>query len=317
MNEAVNPQLKGAVAARPEEVVIDLRDVVIALLRGSWLIVLFALVGGYFGVQEVHRYVPKYEAKMILAPPEGSDGGSATSGSLLLSTIGINVDGGSRVTPLARLKQILSSHELARRLQERHGLMQLVFHSSWDERTRSWIPPAEEPSEYRRLYRDYFHQPKPRTPDIEALAKYVGGMVTIKEDPGAPFFRLQVLDRDRDFALFLLRTTYEEADKLLREQDREQVLQKQAYLRAQLEKPSIVDIREMLIGMLRGEVRRAMLLASDLPYAARIIEPARVSAAPTSPNVLFDVGWRMLVGAAIALVIVVGFFAARRMGRVH
>ena len=66
------------------------------------------------------------------------------------------------------------------------------------------------------------------------------------------------------------------------------------------------------MGLLASEERRAMVLDSNLPYAARIIEPAAVSNLRTEPDTTQLFGFPILMGAVIGLALVTVFVVLRK-----
>jgi len=297
---------------RHDDVVIDLRDVAKALWRGSWLILILACVGAALGVKELHNHVPHYEAVMVVSPTSGEMGMQMPSQMGVLSGLGLSVSGRAQATLFDRLQQAFSSMELARRMQAKHDLLHVVYRGSWDEEAQSWIRPEGTRFEWREAYLSFLNQPIWRAPELESLANYLGGSLVVEEPKESPFLEVKVLHSDPEFALFLLTTAYTEADNLLRDQDRNQIAERQAYLRNQLATAELSDIRRMLLDLLGQEVRRGMLLESNLPYAARIIEPARVSSEPVPPNMRFEIGWRMVLAILLGVVIVVSYHLLRR-----
>jgi uncharacterized protein involved in exopolysaccharide biosynthesis len=300
-------------SVRSDEVVIDLRDLFWALVKGSWLIVLLGLVGAYFGVQFLHRAVPLYEAKLVVTP-SGDSGDSVDVPSQvgILSGLSLNVGRAGKATLLDRLEYLFSSLEFARIMQDKYGLLQVVYKSAWDPETKTWIAPTGEEFDRDQAVKRYLNQTTWSPPSIAKLAEYLGGTIVVNEPDETPFYEIVVFHQDPEYALFLLQTAYKEADELLRQQDRDQVAERLAYLKGQLETTSLVEIRKMLLGMLGQEVRRGMLLESNLPYAARTIEPARVSAQPIPPNMRLEIGWRAVVGIFAGIVLVLGYYFIRR-----
>ncbi len=295
--------------------VLDLRVLIIELWRWKWLIVLFLLAGAAYGIRDLRNFVPKYEAQMLVAPAEGSGEFTIAGGrggglnSLVQSLV---TRGGASATTFDRLSVMFSSVSLAEYLQRKYGLLQVIFKSSWDEKNQRWIAPKTGKPGWRDKLRAYFHFNSWREPDIQTLANYIGGLIRIEQKENSPFKAVTVRHRDRDFALRMLKTAYWAADELLREQDRIEVERRRAYIESQLARTTLVDSRAALIALLAGEERRAMLLNSDLPYAARVIEPPRVSAQPREPSVARLVGLPVVVAGVLGFVVVSVIAAFRR-----
>jgi hypothetical protein len=274
-------------------------------------VALFGLAGAYMGVQDAESFTPTYKATMVVMPESGAVQISEAAAQFS-SALGINVGGSKGSSTFDRLKVMVGSVSLAETLQERFGLMQTVFATSWDSESEQWVPP--DPEAYRRNYqfRDWFGLwiPEWQEPDLETLARFLGGTVSFGNKEGTQFIEVSVNHRDSEMALFLLSAIYEGADEALRLQDREESRERRRSITRQLAQADLVDARQSLIGLLTGEERRAILLESDLPYAARIIEPAFVSNRPTDLNLVRIVGIPAAVGVLLGFVLVtlVGLF---------
>jgi len=294
-------------------IVIDLRELLWVLLKGSWLIILLAAIGVVFGIRHLHDHVPLYEASMIVAPTSESGGSGRVSAKLgILAGIAGDIGSAARVTLFDRLKQIFGSREFAVNMEKRHQLIGILYGSSWDEEKQVWKEPSGLRYEIGEIANKFLKQTQWHPPDIESLSKYLVGSIDFEMVEGTPFYKVSTRNRDGEFALWILQSAYAEAERILRFQDREQVHQRQDYLEAKLEKVQLQDLRGMFLEMLQGEVRRAMLLDSDLPYAARVIEAASVSTRPNVPSLNLEIGWRMTLGFLLGIILILINYFVRR-----
>lgn len=294
-------------------IVVDLRQVFYALLKGSWLIILFAAIAIVFGVRHLHNHVLQYEARMIIAPTNESTGVTKVSGKLgILAGIAGDIGGAARVTLFDRLQQIFRSREFAKNMEARHHLISVLYGSGWDEEKQAWKEPTGFRHEWREKYNKFLKQPVWQPPNIESLSKYLAGAIGFKAVEDSPFFEVTVRNSDPQFAFWLLQSAYEEAERILRDQDRDQVGQRQQYLEEKIAKVQLQDLRAMFLEMLQQEVRRAMLLDSDLPYSARVIEAAHVSSQPEAPPLSLEIGWRMGFGIVLGIFVVLVHYFMRR-----
>jgi len=290
---------------------VDIRYLLRLWLFWSWLAVLFGIVGAYIGVQDAENFVPRYKATMVVMPEWGAEKINVAA-SRVSSVLGLSAGGSAQSSSFERLKVMVGSVALAETLQDRYGLMQIVFAGSWDPNASQWIPP--DPEAYRKNYRfrDWFGLwiPEWHEPDLETLARFLEGTVTFGKKPGTQFSQVTVSNRDPEMALFLLHTVYQAADDALRSQDLKESRERRRSITRQLAQADLVDARQSLIGLLTGEERSAILLESDLPYAARIIGPAYVSSLPDDLNLVRVVGYPAAVGALLGLILVtlVGLF---------
>jgi hypothetical protein len=180
-----------------------------------------------------------------------------------------------------RLAVILGSVDLAARLQTKHRLLQKLYGPSWDESGQRWVKPGNSSSLSDKVVK-WFARYFPRfrsnwnEPTIESLATYLADKITVERHKKLPFFEVAVRDKDPELALFLLQTTYQEADAIAREQDVRVIDRHRSYIDSQLKQRSEVDLRNVLLSLLSSVERRRMLLASDLSYVAKIVDPPRV-----------------------------------------
>ena len=132
--------------------IIDLRFVFRHALRWSWVILVATAIGAASGLWDAHQFSRTSVAKMTVLPVE-SGGVSASQGNVsggvgqLLGRLGGGIQ--TPTTSLDRLIYAASTISLARILQEKYGLMQIVFAGSWDPDTESWRKPTGEAFERR------------------------------------------------------------------------------------------------------------------------------------------------------------------------
>jgi hypothetical protein len=294
-------------------IIVDLRLLFWALLKGSWLIILLAGIGAFFGIKHLHNHVLQYEARMVVAPTSQSTAGQKAIGKLgILAGIAGDIGGAARVTLFDRLEQIFRSHKFAKEMEARHQLMGILYGLAWDKEKQAWKEPTGFRHEWREKYSKYLKQPVWQPPDIDSLSNYLAASIRFKGVEGTPFFQITVTKRDPQFAFWLLRSSYEEAERLLRDQDRAQVLLRQQYLEQKVATVQLNDLRSMFLEMLQQEVSRAMLLDSDLPYSAQVIEAAHIPSQPKAPAMNFEIAWRMLLGGILGIFAVLLHFFIRR-----
>jgi len=272
------PPLAGGL--QPAEV-IDLRFILWVWLKWSWIALPLVALGVYYGVRDLRSFQPVYVATMTVAPIGGTGGGQIST---VFGDLGISMSGRAKATAFDRFKVMLGSITLARRLQDRNGMLQVLFAESWDEASGTWIRPAA-PSVRDEQIRILFHRPEWSPPNLETLAGYIGGSIKTRSRAEPGFVIIEFRNKDRDFALEFLTTVFVEADELLREQDRIDSAVRLEYINNQLAGTKLVNNVRALNSLLLSEQRSAMLLESGLPYAARVVEPAYVSPQPTEPNI--------------------------------
>lgn len=289
----------------PADDVIDVQYLVRSWLVWLWLPILLGAVGAYWGYRDLQNFRPQAVAAMTVLPSTTSGSTQASTGRVesLAAQFGIQLGAQpSEISPFYRLQMVLKSVLLAERLQERYGLLQRVYGDSWDFEAGEWKRPSGEDFERDQRRRAMLRQNLWAPPNLETLAEYVGGKLQIEPVAGGGFQTVTVRDPDPEFALWLVNTVYFEADGLLREQDRRDSEERRAYITRELAAATNVQVQDALRGMLANEFNKTLTLASNLPYAAKITEPARILNRRTEPNL------RTFFGFPIAGMAGVGFF---------
>ena len=303
------------------EDIIDISHLVRVWLRWSWIPILFAIVGSYYGYRDLTSFEPEAVATMVVLPAAAlSSGQSTTSSGGGLGTIaaqfGIQLGTPTGATPpFDRLKLLLSSQELAGELHKRYGLLQKIYAGSWNAEQGVWQRPSSADFERDQRIRKVLRLNAWMPPDLEALAGYIQGSINIEPvTAGVGFQRVSVSHRDPEFALWLLETAFFEADNLLREKDRQQSVERQEQIQRQMQQYSMLQIQDALRSLLINELSRAISLQSSLPYTASVVVAPYVSSRRTEPNLAFMFAVPM-AGWAVAGFLLVTLIAVFRHER--
>jgi hypothetical protein len=320
MNISENPQPGGVetVSKMPNEMpdaadyVLDLRTVLKSVLKWSWLIVVLGLVGLVYGLNKTTQFNPSYTAKMIISPqapaPGFGSGGTSNSAAGLTSRIAAVLGGpgaSSGGEMFERLKLVVKSQQLARRLDERHGFSREIFASSWDSEKGDWKPKVKMEPSWRQRLDTFLHQTQNLSIGTEALARAVGGMVQFVKVGETQFWEVQIKHSDPEIALRWLIIIFAEADKLLRDQDRAKMRQQVQFLQERVKTAELAGLRVALYGALIGQEKSLHMMESGLPYAANIVEPAYASALKTTPNLVNLIAIPTFGAAFIGLMLVI------------
>ena len=212
--------------------------------RGKWIILALALIGAAYGFWQLRNVVPTYVARIIVAPTgSGSPSPDASSQfSRALAPLELSFGASGGTAAFDRLVLAISSPILAKRLQEKHAYMQMVFGSQWAAERERWRRPGGPEFERRERIREIFNMARWSEPSLEKLARYIGSTITVSSVPDTGFREIAMRHADPDYALEVLKTVYEEADGLVRDQDFEASEQNQQYLTDRLSKETAIEL---------------------------------------------------------------------------
>jgi hypothetical protein len=299
-----------------DDSIFDLKTLFRGMWRWKWLVLLAAVAGTGVGVRNIEKFVPTYRASMIVAPGNTRDSVSLSSGGAAnLVSLGQSLGMVGQISttniPFEQFKVLISSMQLAKILQEKYQILQMIHLKSWDEANKRWIKPAMLKDSLGMRARRYFHVNDWQEPGLESLATYLGGAVQIKKLLKSPFYEISVNHSDREFAEFVLKIVHSEADQLISEQDRKKTIARRRYLEERLETAQLAEVRSILLALLVKFEQDATLTNTDAPNVLSIIEPVHVSGQPNEPAFLRMLGMPIGVAIIIAMALIATVTAYR------
>ena len=267
-------------------------------LRRGWLIV--GLTGLLFAVALYaisFAIQPAYRANIVMVPAE-ADGGQSSmarlSGQLggLAALAGIRPDSASG-TKFQDL-QYLSSHAFVSAFVLEEKLLPVLFADDWDPIAKRWIDPDE---------------PKSLNDAVKLFNKEVCAVSEVKE---TGIITLAVTWGDRDVAQKWANLLVDRVNERLRQRAIADANASIAFLNQELNKASVVELRQSIYRLIEGQIRAVMLANVKKQYAFKVIDPA------VAPDVDDVVRPRRLVmavlggAAGVGLAMIFLFWRARR-----
>lgn len=295
------------------ERIIDLRYLFPVILRWSWLIVLAMALAGAKGALNMHNFQPQSVARMVLAPLQSSGVNSPgfSMGGGVSQLLGLGMGQVARsATEFDRFVHATSTISLARRLQDKYGLLQVVYAGRWDSEAGTWVQPIGAEHQRTEKINSYLNLRGWSAPDLEDLSKYIGGGFIVSDIDGTAFKQAAFSHKDPELALWLLNIVYDEAVLMLRENSQRENFERKRYLVNRLAETSGLEARQALIALLASETTRAMMFHGDLPFVARIVEEPYLSKYKTQPNKLRLVFLPIILAftASLSLITLVALF---------
>ncbi len=300
--------MRGEVRAPVESAALDdeitLRDLFLKVWRSKWVILAtMAVAVGLVSVW-MKTTEPLYTASMLVAPAGATSGGGLGSRLSqyggLASLAGIELPSAETVSPFDQFSEVVTSVTVAKRLQDKYGVLQKLFERTWDAGNMRWVPPEGPVATAKGWMRGFFNLPSWTPPSTKSLAEYLGDKLGISEIAKTGMRRITFQHEDSEFAVQLLRWIHEESDQLIREETQERTTRQIEYIERKLATVRITEHRQSLTLLLSDQEKQMMMTQVDLPFAARIIDPPTVSEMPTWPKPFL-----FLVLAAMA-----GFFVS-------
>lgn len=315
--DAPQPSSETLVASsQTSTVVVDLRQVFMALLKWSWVIALATGFGIYSGAKEAHNFSPKHIALAVLGPFSSASSSSAApalgSGSASVISLLTGSGSASTMTSVDRLIHVAGTLSFARHVQEKYGFMQRVFASSWDAEAKDWKPVRTEPNGWEEKIRYYLNYRRPSQRTLEDLAKFFSGVLQVKKVEGTPYVEVRVEMTDGAFALAILEIVLREGAAIIAEKDNAVLKAQSKYLENRLARARLIEHRDALVALLSEQARKEMMTSGDSLPMVELIEPPYVSKLVTEPNVRRLVGVPGLIGFVLSSILVVVITVFRR-----
>lgn len=231
------------------------------ILLRYWILIGSCAVIAGLGAITYSLLTPKwYRAQSIIAPVVHQDAsgsslgpiGGQLSGLASLVGLGIGSDEDQKKETLARL----SSREFTYDFLRSEGVIPVLFADKWDARAQRWKSVAEEPT-LEKAYR-YF----------------VDKVCTISEDRLTNLIKVTVDWKDPALARTWANKLVARINADRRSAARAESERNLAFLNRELERASIVELRQAINHLIESEIRKLMLANVREQYAFKVIDPA-------------------------------------------
>ncbi|MEH8230657.1 Wzz/FepE/Etk N-terminal domain-containing protein [Aeromonas veronii] len=288
---------------------IDLRELLVALWRGKWWIVVSTLVGAVIAVIFAISLPNIYRSEALLAPSAEQQGGGlaaiAAQFGGLASLAGVNLSGGGGPDKTAIAVEIGKSRQFLSRFIRQHQLEvplmavtkadkatgELVIdENAYDVTSNKWVREVPlgksvEPTDWELVKK--FH-------DIASISKDAkSGLVTVAVEYYSPESAKQWVD--------WLVADLNEAMKL---RDQTDATRNISYLKAQLEKTPVADMQKVFYQLIEDQTKTLMLTEVNQEYVFKTLDPAVVAEEKAKPKRALIAVLGTLLGGMLGVMIV-------------
>jgi len=247
------------VAANPDAARVVLLGDMFAVVARSWrYIAAGALLCSAVAVGVSLLSPREYRAEVVAALTEDSASGplSRLAGQFggLASLGGINLPTGSNRNETLAL---LRSREFATRIIEEHKLMQVLFARRWDAAASRW---RAKPEDVPTL--------------LDAWELFDKHIRTVIEDRDRGLVTLRIELQDRQLAADLANDMIARLNEAVRRRKLQELDDSIGYLQRELDKTSLLQLRDVMTGVMESQVSVRMLATARKDYALRVVDPA-------------------------------------------
>jgi uncharacterized protein involved in exopolysaccharide biosynthesis len=238
---------------------LDLRDLVEAIWRQRWLILLITSAFGVASVIYALSATSWYRVEVTLLPVDRNSVQKMTGALAQLSGLaglaGMNLGSeGDKVEPLA----VLGSREFAARFIEDHALLPIIFADRWDAQHAKWKGGSDDAPDTR-----------------DAVDFFKSTIMRIAEDRKTGLIKLTVDWKQGDVAAAWANEMVAQVNSQLRGRALEDSEKNIAYLRSQVSNTATVSLQQSASRILESELEKAMVARGSEEYAFRVIDKAQ------------------------------------------
>jgi uncharacterized protein involved in exopolysaccharide biosynthesis len=265
-----------------------LKEVVQALWRAKWTVLVIATVFAAVAFITAVLSQRRYEASVVLSPissgPGSQFGGlNAMSSQLggLAALAGFSVVGDSRK---AESIAVLQSQALTERYIEKNDLLPILYSTQWDPARHTWAEKAPTLWDASQFWRKSVAKVSTDTKtglvtltvrwtDPNLAAAWANGLVALTND-------------------YLRNKAIADSEKNI------------AYLNDQAAKTTVVEAKQAIYAILQTEINKLMLARGSDEYAFRVIDPAVSPEKPFSPRPLLWSAASLMLGLFMGVFVV-------------
>lgn len=259
-------------------------NIILSLLKQYWVLLAGSVIGSAgIAVGCSYLFDPLYRAQALLIMSDDLIGGaqttSASSFGGLASLVGLNSADGRQPLAIATLE----SRSLTEAYIDKHNLLPVLFADRWDASNSKWKTSAEKiPTPY------------------DGFLLFDRKLRGVLEEKKTGLIRVSIDWKDKDYALKWLEGFVEDTNAVLRNATITKSATNIAYLNAELEKTSVIEVRSAIYKLMEAEIKKTMLARGSKDYAFRYVDPPAVLPRKIWPSRLRFALWGAIFGATMA-----------------
>ena len=289
---------------------IDLREIVLTLWRGKYIIFLISMLAIVFSSMNLRNSERKYSVNAVFKPViETSSGPNLSGFSGLASFAGISIPT-SNSSDFTTYQKLIFSEEVAKKIFTNRELMVKVFQGEWNSDTGSFVAPVGGRfGSMKQLVKSALtgvEKGQYISPNPKRLSMLMAGMLKISEEKSTGFFSISAETSNPDLIIELISKVTQETDNLLKERFFASAEDTLEFYYQKLLTSRSPEHRESLAKLISAEDQKLMLASKGSNFVAEPLTMPSVSLYPTSPksSLVLALGFVLgiFLGAAIVLI---------------
>lgn len=274
-------------------------EMVATLWKGKWLIIAVTVLATGAAAMAAFLLPKGYTAVAVVMPAQSQQGAYGSLGALasryggLASIAGISLPSDSSASEAIAT---LQSDGLTIAFIRDNNLLPILFSGNWDAVEGRWK--ASEPPTFLGAAGVFRQQVRSVSQDSKSGMIYVGATW-----------------KDPEVAATWANDLVEAANSHLRQRAISQAERNIEYLKAEILKTNVVELRSAMYSLMESEIQKAMLARGNEEFALRVVDSALPPEVPSfpRPSILVPLGFICGLFISVLLVMIRGFLRGDRV----
>lgn len=296
---------------------IDLRELIWALWKGKWIVLLFTALFAMGGVMYALSLPNIYRAQALLSPADESQGGglSAMAGQLggLASLAGVSLPKGKADKAALAIEVMKSRDFITDFIRRRELLVPLLAPKEWNRETGQLVIDAELYDSHKGVWVREVKPPRTAEPSDWDAYKAFSSQLSVSESKETGFITVAFDHLSPNIAAQWISWLVKDINQRMKESDIKEAQTSIDYLQQELNKTSVTDMQQVFYQLIEKQIQNMMLANVRSEYVFKTLDPAVTPQERQSPNrALICVLATILGGMFGVFVVLVGFTLTSR-----
>ncbi len=219
-----------------------------------------------------------YEGEVLLAPAQSADSQSGLSSALggmggLASMAGLSLGGGGTIPEYLA---VLQSREFLWQFVQKNNLMPILFESDWDEQKKRWK--EEDVEDQPGQWKAY------RMLTMNGMSGIDNAQIEVELDDKTGLVTVTVAWTDAALSAKWANSLVADLNQYLAKQAIDRSERNLKYLREELARTQVEEMRKALFDLIASEQKSAMLANTQRDFAFKVLDPAIEPIRKTKPK---------------------------------
>jgi hypothetical protein len=264
---------------------------------------------------------PTYTASMVIGPTQEQFSSSPSNqldrNALSLLSGGGLLSGPRVITPYDAFLKTIQTREVADRLFADPEIRAGLFPGAWDSATKSWKQSFSPKSALVGVLYWLVGRHRPTQPTADTVEEVLKNSVNVGMIERGPMYTLTYSATNREFAMDFLHRSFVTADRIVKNRNLKQVLERIQILKNRMNSLDVVDYRSQFINLLMDQEKQLMVLQGNMDFAASVVVPPSAPDYPDSPRLFVTAVLFMALFFLLGVSILVLIYREMIMARIR